>query len=86
MGFFTLSDYLKHHETAYQIVFIMSIVVCSLQIFTNSTGNALLQAALAVLLLVNTSYGNDLLTLSVLLDQHFGIKIVSTMHGPTLST
>ncbi len=64
---------------------IMSIAVCLLQIFTNSIGNALLWAVLAMLFLVNAGYGGGFSTLPVLLDQHFGTKTVSTTHGLTLS-
>ncbi len=35
VGFSTLSDHLKRRETVYQVIFIMSIAVCLLQIFTN---------------------------------------------------
>lgn len=63
----------------------MSIAVCLLQIFTNSIGNALLWAVLAMLFLVNAGYGGGFSTLPVLLDQHFGTKTVSTTHGLTLS-
>lgn len=80
-----ISDHLKRRETVYQVIFIMSIAVCLLQIFTNSIGNALLWAVLAMLFLVNAGYGGGFSTLPVLLDQHFGTKTVSTTHGLTLS-
>lgn len=52
VGFSTLSDHLKRRETVYQVIFIMSIAVCLLQIFTNSINNALLWAVLAMLFLI----------------------------------
>ena len=85
MGFSTLSDHLKQRETAYKIFLIMSIAVCALQIVTNSINNALLWAVLAMLFLVNAGYGGGFSTLPVLLDEHFGMKAVSTTHGLTLS-
>ena len=85
MGFSTLSDHLKRRETVYQVIFIMSIAVCLLQIFTNSINNALLWAVLAMLFLINAGYGGGFSTLPVLLDQHFGTKTVSTTHGLALS-
>ena len=85
VGFSTLSDHLKRRETVYQVIFIMSIAVCLLQIFTNSINNALLWAVLAMLFLINAGYGGGFSTLPVLLDQHFGTKTVSTTHGLTLS-
>ena len=81
VGFSTLSDHLKRRETVYQVIFIMSIAVCLLQIFTNSINNALLWAVLAMLFLINAGYGGGFSTLPVLLDQHFGTKTVSTTHG-----
>ena len=63
VGFSTLSDHLKRRETVYQVIFIMSIAVCLLQIFTNSIGNALLWAVLAMLFLVNAGYGGGFSTL-----------------------
>ena len=78
VGFSTLSDHLKRRETVYQVIFIMSIAVCLLQIFTNSINNALLWAVLAMLFLINAGYGGGFSTLPVLLDQHFGTKTVST--------
>lgn len=86
VGFSTLSDHLKRRETVYQVIFIMSIAVCLLQIFTNSINNALLWAVLAMLFLINAGYGGGFSTLPVLLDQHFGTKTVSTTHGLALST
>ena len=50
--FSTRSDHLKRRETVYQVIFIMSIAVCLLQIFTNSINNALLWAVLAMLFVV----------------------------------
>ena len=85
VGFSTLSDHLKRRETVYQVIFIMSIAVCLLQIFTNSINNALLWAVLAMLFLINAGYGGGFSTLPVLLDQHFGTKTVSTTHGLALS-
>lgn len=85
VGFSTLSDHLKRRETVYQVIFIMSIAVCLLQIFTNSINNALLWAVLAMLFLINAGYGGGFSTLPVLLDQHFGTKTVSITHGLALS-
>lgn len=85
LGFSTLSDHLKRRETVYQIIFIMSIAACALQIVTGSIANATLWLILAMLFLVNAGYGGGFSTLPVLLDQHFGTKTVSTTHGLTLS-
>lgn len=63
VGFSTLSDHLKRRETVYQVIFIMSIAVCLLQIFTNSINNALLWTVLAMLFLINAGYGGGFSTL-----------------------
>ncbi|MBT1162676.1 MULTISPECIES: OFA family MFS transporter [Bifidobacterium] len=85
IGFSTISDHLTRRESVYQIIFVMSIAVCVLQVALNSIDNALLWAVLAMLFLVNAGYGGGFSTLPVLLDQHFGTKTVSTTHGLTLS-
>ncbi|KAB7788908.1 OFA family MFS transporter [Bifidobacterium cebidarum] len=85
VGFSALSDHLKRRESVYQVIFVMSIAVCVLQVVTSSIDNALLWAVLAMLFLVNAGYGGGFSTLPVLLDQHFGTKTVSTTHGLTLS-
>ncbi len=85
LGFSTLSDHFRRRETAYVILFVMSIAVCVLEIATKGIDNALLWVVLAMLFLVNAGYGGGFSTLPVLLDEHFGIKAVSTTHGLTLS-
>ncbi|RSX52190.1 MFS transporter [Bifidobacterium goeldii] len=85
IGFSTISDHLKRRESVYQIIFVMSIAVCVLQVALNSIDNAVLWAVLAMLFLINAGYGGGFSTLPVLLDQHFGTKTVSTTHGLTLS-
>ena len=74
VGFSTLSDHLKRRETVYQVIFVISIAVCLLQVCTNSIDRALLWAVLMMLFLVNAGYGGGFSTLPVLLDQHFGTK------------
>lgn len=85
MGFSTLSDHTKRRETSYVVIFIMSIAVCLLQVFTHSIQLGLLIPILAMLFLVNAGYGGGFSTLPVLLEQHFGMKSVSTVHGLALS-
>lgn len=85
VGFSTLSDHCKRRETAYLVIFIMSIAVCALQIFTHSIDNGTLWLIVTMLFLVNAGYGGGFSTLPVLLEQHFGMKSVSTVHGLALS-
>lgn len=63
----------------------MSIAVCALQIFTHSIDNGILWLIVTMLFLVNAGYGGGFSTLPVLLEQHFGMKSVSTVHGLALS-
>ena len=58
----------------------MSIAVCALQIFTHSIDNGTLWLIVTMLFLINAGS-----TLPVLLEQHFGMKSVSTVHGLALS-
>ena len=85
IGFSTLSDHCKRRETAYLVIFIMSIAVCALQIFTHSIDNGTLWLIVTMLFLINAGYGGGFSTLPVLLEQHFGMKSVSTVHGLALS-
>ena len=48
VGFSTLSDHLKRRETVYQVIFVISIAVCLLQVCTNSIDRALLWAVLII--------------------------------------
>lgn len=63
VGFSTLSDHLKRRETVYQVIFVISIAVCLLQVCTNSIDRALLWAVLMMLFLVNAGYGGGFSTL-----------------------
>lgn len=63
----------------------MSIAVCALQIFTHSIDNGTLWLIVTMLFLINAGYGGGFSTLPVLLEQHFGMKSVSTVHGLALS-
>ncbi|OKY85538.1 MAG: hypothetical protein BHV59_08600 [Bifidobacterium sp. 56_9_plus] len=67
------------------MIFIMSIAVCALQIFTHSIDNGTLWLIVTMLFLIDAGYGGGFSTLPVLLEQHFGMKSVSTVHGLALS-
>ena len=67
------------------MIFIMSIAVYALQIFTHSIDNGTLWLIVTMLFLINAGYGGGFSTLPVLLEQHFGMKSVSTVHGLALS-
>jgi len=85
LGFSTLSDHCRRRETSYVVIFVMSIAVCLLQVVFRSIDNGTLWMILAMLFLVNAGYGGGFSTLPVLLEQHFGMSSVSTVHGLALS-
>ncbi|MGN0108519.1 MAG: OFA family MFS transporter [Bifidobacterium sp.] len=85
LGFSTLSDHCRRRETSYVVIFVMSIVVCLLQVVFHSIDNGTLWMILVMLFLVNAGYGGGFSTLPVLLEQHFGMSSVSTVHGLALS-
>lgn len=85
LGFSTLSDHCRRRETSYVVIFVMSVVVCLLQVVFHSIDNGTLWMILAMLFLVNAGYGGGFSTLPVLLEQHFGMSSVSTVHGLALS-
>ncbi|KFJ00573.1 Permease MFS superfamily [Bifidobacterium porcinum] len=85
LGFSTLSDHCRRRETGYVVIFVMSVVVCLLQVVFHSIDNGTLWMILVMLFLVNAGYGGGFSTLPVLLEQHFGMSSVSTVHGLALS-
>lgn len=85
LGFSTLSDHCRRRETSYVVIFVMSIAVCAMQVAFHSIDNATMWMILIMLFLVNAGYGGGFSTLPVLLEQHFGMASVSTVHGLALS-
>ncbi len=85
LGFSTLSDHCRRRETSYVVIFVMSVAVCLLQVVFRSIDNGTLWMILVMLFLVNAGYGGGFSTLPVLLEQHFGMSSVSTVHGLALS-
>jgi len=83
--FSSLSDKLKQRETSYQLLFLMSIGGSLLYLVAYTFAPGHLWPAMLLLFLVNAGYGGGFSTLPVLLDQHFGIETISTVHGLTLS-
>lgn len=85
LGFPALSDHCRRRETSYVVIFIMSIAACVLQVVFHSLGNGIVWMILMMLFLVNAGYGGGFSTLPMLLEQHFGMASVSTVHGLALS-
>lgn len=85
LSFSMLSDKMKQRETSYKILFGLSILSCGLVVLTGAIGNNFLIPVLLMLFLVNAGYGGGFSTLPVLLQEKFGMKNISAIHGLTLS-
>ena len=90
LGFSALGDKMKDRNTIYKIIFIISIVLTALVIFTsgikNGAGNGLLTALVIVLIMVvNAGYGGGFSNVPTLLSDHYGMSNISAIHGITLS-
>ena len=90
IGFSTISDKLKQRNTIYKIIFLSCIImtIITLLPFSISNGaNSIIYGILVILLLiiVNAGYGGGFSTLPALLDERFGMKNISKIHGLALS-
>ncbi|MBQ7900643.1 MAG: OFA family MFS transporter [Clostridia bacterium] len=90
LGFSAWADKMKDRNTIYKIIFIMSIALTAVVIFTggiaNGYGNALLTAAVLILIMaVNAGYGGGFSNVPTLLSDHYGMSNISAIHGITLS-
>jgi OFA family oxalate/formate antiporter-like MFS transporter len=88
IGYSTISDKMKYRENAYRILFSISAVVCFISYFSSSAEGGTTISFIIVLLLlfmVNAGYGGGFSTLPVLLQEHFGMEKISTVHGLALS-
>ena len=90
IGFSTISDKLKQRNTVYKIIFLSCIIMTLITLlpFSISNGaNSIIFGILVILLLiiVNAGYGGGFSTLPALLDERFGMKNISKIHGLALS-
>lgn len=90
IGFSTISDKLKQRNTIYKIIFLSCIIMTLITLlpFSISNGaNSIIFGILVILLLiiVNAGYGGGFSTLPALLDERFGMKNISKIHGLALS-
>ena len=90
IGFSTISDKLKQRNTIYKIIFLSCIIITIITLlpFSISNGaNSIIFGILVILLLiiVNAGYGGGFSTLPALLDERFGMKNISKIHGLALS-
>ncbi len=90
LGFSTWGDKMKDRNTVFKIIFIVSIILTAVTIFTGGINNGAQSTALAVLVLVllmfvNAGYGGGFSNVPTLLSDHYGMSNISAIHGITLS-
>ncbi len=90
LGFSAWADKMKDRNTIYKMIFVISIVLTALVIFTggiaNGSGNIVLTALVLILIMmVNAGYGGGFSNVPTLLSDHYGMSNISAIHGITLS-
>ncbi len=90
LGFSAWADKMKDRNTIFKIIFIISIALTAVTIFTggirNGAGNTVLTVLVLVLLMfVNAGYGGGFSNVPTLLSDHYGMSNISAIHGITLS-
>ena len=90
LGFSSWGDKLKDRNTIFKIIFIISIALTAVVIFTGGITKGAESAVLAVLVLVlimfvNAGYGGGFSNIPTLLSDHYGMGNISAIHGITLS-
>ncbi len=90
LGFSALGDKMKDRNTIFKIIFIISIILTAVTIFTGGIKNGAQSTPLALLVLVllmfiNAGYGGGFSNVPTLLSDHYGMSNISAIHGITLS-
>ena len=90
LGFSAMADKMKDRNTVYKIIFIISIALTAIVLFTNGIANGSSNMFLAILVLVlimmvNAGYGGGFSNVPTLLSDHYGMGSISAIHGITLS-
>jgi len=90
LGFSAWADKMKDRNTVYKMIFIISIVLTALVVFTggieNGNGNIIsIVLVLALIFMVNAGYGGGFSNVPTLLSDHYGMGSISALHGITLS-
>jgi len=81
---------MKDRNTIFKIIFIISIILTAVVIFTGGINNGAQNIVLTVLVLllimfVNAGYGGGFSNIPTLLSDHYGMGSISAIHGITLS-
>ncbi len=90
LGFSAWADTMKDRNTVYKLIFVISIVLTGIVLFTggikNGNGNMVLTVlVLALIFMVNAGYGGGFSNVPTLLSDHYGMGSISALHGITLS-
>ncbi len=90
LGFSAWGDKMKDRNTIFKIIFIISIILTAVTIFTGGINNGAENIGLTVLVLVllmfvNAGYGGGFSNVPTLLSDHYGMNNISAIHGITLS-
>lgn len=85
IGFSAADDKLKDRNTIYKLIFILSIGISLITIFTNAVNNGIVILAVILLCIINAGYGGGFSNLPTLLSDRFGMKSISQIHGLALS-
>ncbi|MCI5586191.1 MAG: OFA family MFS transporter [Lachnospiraceae bacterium] len=85
IGFSAAADKLKDRNTIYKLIFILSIGISLITIFTDAVNNKIVFLAIALLCIINAGYGGGFSNLPTLLSDRFGMKSISQIHGLALS-
>ena len=90
LGFSAMADKMKDRNTVYKMIFIISIVLTAIVLFTGGIKNGSNNMILAILVLVlimmvNAGYGGGFSNVPTLLSDHYGMGSISAIHGITLS-
>ena len=90
LGFSAWADKMKDRNTVYKMIFIISIALTAIVVFTGGIekGNGdivLTVLVLALIFMVNAGYGGGFSNVPTLLSDHYGMGSISAIHGITLS-
>ena len=90
LGFSAMADKMKDRNTVYKMIFIISIALTAVVLFTGGIKNGSSNMFLAILVLVlimmvNAGYGGGFSNVPTLLSDHYGMGSISAIHGITLS-
>ena len=85
LGFSAAADKMKDRNTVFKIIFVLSILLTALVVFTQGIVNGSVVLVIALIMMVNAGYGGGFSNIPTLLSDHYGMSNISAIHGITLS-